>query len=102
MLELTKKERNAIYKKALVFYLYDIDGDGDGVLGGLCFYLRRSWRSININCPFVEEEEIKIYFPEIWKHRPESRYSRDFWWNRERTKRRIFTLESAIKETEGV
>ena len=91
----TKRQRHAIYKKALRLYFKDIKTENPSDLGGLCWYLGEAYGQYSF-C----EEHMEQMLPEIWKHRPKklSQYIA-FWWSRENTEKRIAVLKSAIEET---
>ena len=89
-MELTKQQRNKVYRDALELYLERI---GNGVYLGMCSAIRRS---INTDYPNTYYN-IESY-PEIKKHRPIK--CRRFWFDLSDTEPRISILKQAIAETD--
>jgi len=107
MIELSKQQRNEVYKYALSLF---IDRYMKGHLNGrgMCYFIYDAIRETLCLLSEQERDNLNPYnesinfnpFPEILKHKPEQPYNQ-YWFNQDEkgNQKRIKILQQAIEET---
>lgn len=95
--EISNKQRIALWKQVLS----DIESEKRGMIitSGICFYLKRELRKLNI-LDASEVIWIKDCFPELLPYKPLHKLDYQLWWERKNHDFRIKVIKEIINQLE--